>query len=94
MRLVAGQAVRVPPMPATPEKAAIVVTPGESREMERLVLYRDDQVIVLNKPSGLATQGGPGITGETAEVVAKRDMRVMTERLVECYQATVDKMRN
>lgn len=60
-RLVAGQAVRVPPMPAAPEKAAVVASPGESREMERLVLYRDDQVIVLNKPSGLATQGGPGI---------------------------------
>ena len=28
-----------------------------------------------------------------AEVVAKRDMRIMTERLVDCYQATVDKMR-
>jgi 23S rRNA pseudouridine955/2504/2580 synthase len=61
-RLQTGQAVRVPPMPASPEKAPIIVTPGEHREMERLVLYRDDQVIVLNKPSGLATQGGPGIT--------------------------------
>jgi glycosyltransferase involved in cell wall biosynthesis len=28
-----------------------------------------------------------------AEVVAKRDMRVMTERLVECYRATIEKMR-
>ena len=27
-----------------------------------MVLHRDDQIIVLNKPSGLATQGGPGIT--------------------------------
>jgi 23S rRNA pseudouridine955/2504/2580 synthase len=61
-RLQTGQAVRVPPMPAAPEKAPIVITPGEHREMERLVLYRDDQVIVLNKPPGLATQGGPGIT--------------------------------
>ncbi len=61
-RLQTGQAVRVPPMPAAAEKAPIVVTPGEQREMERLVIYRDDQVIVLNKPSGLATQGGPGIT--------------------------------
>jgi 23S rRNA pseudouridine955/2504/2580 synthase len=26
------------------------------------VLYRDDQVIVLNKPPGLPVQGGPGIT--------------------------------
>ena len=61
-RLHPGQAVRVPPMPAAPDKPAIVVKPGELREMERLVIYRDDQVIVLNKPSGLATQGGPGIT--------------------------------
>jgi 23S rRNA pseudouridine955/2504/2580 synthase len=61
-RLQPGQAVRVPPMPAAPEKAAIIVKPGEQREMERMVIYRDDQVIVLNKPSGLATQGGPGIT--------------------------------
>jgi GT2 family glycosyltransferase len=28
-----------------------------------------------------------------AEVVSKRDMRVMTERLVECYQSEVDRMR-
>ncbi len=61
-RLQPGQAVRVPPMPAAPLKAPIAVRPGEQREMERLVIYRDDQVIVLNKPSGLATQGGPGIT--------------------------------
>jgi 23S rRNA pseudouridine955/2504/2580 synthase len=61
-RVQPGQAVRLPPMPASPEKAAIVVKPGAEREMERLVVYRDDQIIVLNKPSGLATQGGPGIT--------------------------------
>lgn len=60
-RLQPGQAVRLPPMPAVAEKPAVVVTPGEHREMERLVIYRDDQLIVLNKPSGLATQGGPGI---------------------------------
>ena len=27
-----------------------------------MVLYRDDHLIVLNKPHGLAVQGGPGIT--------------------------------
>ncbi len=61
-RLLPGQAVRVPPMPAAPEKRAPTVTPADVKEMERMVLHRDDQVIVLNKPSGLATQGGPGIT--------------------------------
>ncbi len=61
-RLVAGQAVRLPPMPVPPERPQITVTPGDSKEMARLVIYQDDHVIVLNKPSGLATQGGPGIT--------------------------------
>ena len=61
-RLATGQAVRVPPMPAAPEKRAPVTSPADAKEMERMVLHRDDQLIVLNKPSGLATQGGPGIT--------------------------------
>ena len=62
VRLVPGQAVRVPPMPAGPEVHAPVVTAADVKEIERMVLYRDEQIIVLNKPSGLATQGGPGIT--------------------------------
>ncbi len=61
-RLAPGQAVRVPPMPAAPDKPASAVSPADVKELERTVLHRDDQVIVLNKPSGLATQGGPGIT--------------------------------
>lgn len=62
-RLVPGQAVRVPPLPAGPaEKRAPTVSPGDAKELERMVLYRDDHLIILNKPSGLATQGGPGIT--------------------------------
>ena len=64
-RLMAGQAVRVPPLPAAPaetETRTPGVTPADIKEMERMVLHRDDQLIVLNKPSGLATQGGPGIT--------------------------------
>lgn len=29
--------------------------------LQSLILYQDDQVIVLNKPAGLATQGGSGL---------------------------------
>ena len=61
-RLAPGQAVRVPPLPAAPEKPIALVNPAEARELERMVLHRDQQLIVLNKPSGLASQGGPGIT--------------------------------
>ncbi len=63
-RLQPGQMVRVPPIPnaAKPAPIAPVVDERDIKEMERLVIYKDDQVIVLNKPSGLPVQGGPGIT--------------------------------
>lgn len=69
-RLQAGQAVRIPPLPATafqePEKPgarahAEVVDDRLRKELERMVLYRDQHLIVLNKPHGLPVQGGPGI---------------------------------
>jgi 23S rRNA pseudouridine955/2504/2580 synthase len=63
-RLVPGQAVRVPPMPAAPAtpKPAADIDPNTAKDLQRAVLYRDDQLIVLNKPPGLPVQGGPGIT--------------------------------
>jgi 23S rRNA pseudouridine955/2504/2580 synthase len=62
-RLGPGQAVRVPPLPDTPAPPpAPAVDDRAARELERLVLYRDDQVIALDKPHGLPVQGGPGIT--------------------------------
>ena len=62
-RLEPGQSVRVPPMPAMPpQPARPAPSPAAVRELEDMVLYRDDAVIVLNKPSGLPTQGGPGIS--------------------------------
>ncbi|MCQ8241443.1 RluA family pseudouridine synthase [Rhizosaccharibacter radicis] len=64
-RLLPGQAVRVPPIPqaAKPAPAPVpVVDERDVKEMTRMVVYRDDHVIVLNKPSGLPVQGGPGIT--------------------------------
>jgi 23S rRNA pseudouridine955/2504/2580 synthase len=54
-----GQAIRVPPLsePSTTTPARQV--PAQDEELlRRLVLYRDDSAIVLNKPSGLAVQGG------------------------------------
>ena len=65
VRLTPGQAVRVPPLPskpAPPARHVMQMDEGERRDLEKLVIYRDEQVLVLNKPAGLATQGGPGIT--------------------------------
>ena len=63
-RMAPGQVVRVPPLgDATGEtKAKKTVSRPVSEEdadyLRGLVLYRDDEVIALNKPLGLAVQGG------------------------------------
>ncbi|HTI01142.1 MAG TPA: RluA family pseudouridine synthase [Acidisoma sp.] len=66
-RLQPGQAVRIPPpvlavADTEPPRPETVVDARLVKDLERMVIYRDDWLIVLNKPPGLATQGGPGIT--------------------------------
>lgn len=58
-RLTAGAQVRVPPLPDAPaphEKGRL--DPREAAFARSLVLYEDEEVLALNKPSGLAVQGG------------------------------------
>jgi 23S rRNA pseudouridine955/2504/2580 synthase len=63
-RLSPGQAVRVPPLPDAGPPAARPRPPvaaADAAMLERALLYRDDHILVLNKPAGLPVQGGPGI---------------------------------
>jgi 23S rRNA pseudouridine955/2504/2580 synthase len=63
-RLAPGQSVRIPPLPAASpagERPAPALDPGLRETAEKMVLYRDEHLLVLDKPAGLATQGGPGI---------------------------------
>jgi 23S rRNA pseudouridine955/2504/2580 synthase len=64
-RLAAGQVVRVPPLTGVdekPVKAPPRVSERDAEELRGRVLYRDDWVIVIDKPYGLAVQGGTGTT--------------------------------
>lgn len=63
-RLSPGQVVRVPPLPRAPIREPAAPPPdGEQvRALQRLVVWRDEMLIALNKPPGLAVQGGPGIS--------------------------------
>ncbi len=61
-RLAPGQVVRVPPLAPTTPKPPPMIDPREAESLRRLVLHRDDDVLVLDKPAGLAVQGGPGLT--------------------------------
>ncbi len=58
-RLRAGQTVRVPPFaaaaPALPPRP---IAEDDAAALRAMVLHRDERVIALNKPAGLAVQGG------------------------------------
>ena len=62
-RLVAGQSVRIPPMdPAKRDQHQKKISARDAEFIKSLVIYDDGYLIALNKPAGLATQGGTGIT--------------------------------
>jgi 23S rRNA pseudouridine955/2504/2580 synthase len=62
-RVAGGEAIRALPLPVSPaevlaEKPKPKIGAKDRAFVEGLVLHRDDDVIVLNKPPGLAVQGG------------------------------------
>lgn len=64
-RLTAGQTLRIPPGSAalaapTAAKTRAPLSPEKIEQAEAMVLEQDRAAIVLNKPPGLATQGGSG----------------------------------
>ncbi len=64
-RVTAGQTVRLPPQVVhgdLAEKPKPKPNPQAQGSLEDAILYMDKSVIALNKPSGLATQGGSGLT--------------------------------
>jgi 23S rRNA pseudouridine955/2504/2580 synthase len=64
-RLQAGQAVRIPPLRLDAPKppSATSAADDKTREFLRsITLHEDADVMVLNKPMGLAVQGGSGMT--------------------------------
>jgi len=66
-RLQAGQTVRIPPLgegatQKTPPAPRAGVSDKDAAFMRGLVLYKDDEIIAINKPAGLAVQGGSKTT--------------------------------
>ena len=64
-RLEPGQQVRIPPLPdreAPPNSPVVRISDADAKMIQSCVIYRDDHVLALNKPAGLAVQGGSGQT--------------------------------
>lgn len=64
-RLELAQLVRIPPIPnqsLTRKSNLSIINDDDLIELRERVLYRDNNVLVINKPPGLAVQGGSSIT--------------------------------
>ena len=63
-RLESGQSVRIPPLSLAPPPVRDDAPQAQKDRafLREITLYEDDDVMVLNKPMGLAVQGGSGTT--------------------------------
>ncbi|NJM81618.1 MAG: RluA family pseudouridine synthase [Tabrizicola sp.] len=59
-----GQVIRVPPLPEAGSplrpRSEASISAADARMIQAAVLWKDEHIIVLNKPSGLPSQGGSG----------------------------------
>jgi len=71
-RLEAGDRIRLPPV-RRPEPAAAATARAPSASLTKLltdaVVYEDDNLLVLNKPAGVAVHGGSGMAHGVIEVL-------------------------
>ena len=84
-RLEAGQIMRIPPLRAAPAPRASGDGAADKtlEFLKSITLYEDADVLVLNKPMGLAVQGGSGTTRHVdAMLEAMRDAHGQRPRLV------------
>ncbi|SEN90552.1 23S rRNA pseudouridine955/2504/2580 synthase [Gemmobacter aquatilis] len=62
-RVVPGQVIRVPPLPeneAPSRPRPDGVSAADEKMIQDCVIFKDEHIIVLNKPPGLPSQGGSG----------------------------------
>ena len=91
-RLAAGQSVRVPPMdagpkgdgkPGAPVGASTIRNRSDGDALRAMLIGEDERAFVLNKPPGLATQGGSGVARHVDGMLeAWRNRRGEKPRLV------------
>lgn len=62
-KLQAGDILRVPPihLPETEQKEQPNIKLKKVADLEKCVIYEDNHLLILNKPSGIAVHGGSGL---------------------------------
>ncbi|MCU7881967.1 MAG: 23S rRNA pseudouridine(955/2504/2580) synthase RluC [Candidatus Thiodiazotropha sp. (ex Lucinoma aequizonata)] len=66
-KLKAGDSVRIPPVRMDQQASAPRLSEQLQSSLEHAVVYEDDRLLVLNKPSGMAVHGGSGVSSGIIE---------------------------
>jgi 23S rRNA pseudouridine955/2504/2580 synthase len=61
-RLVSGDRVRIPPIRQAEPSAAAAIPDRQKQHLSAQIIYEDDNLLAINKPSGLAVHGGSGLS--------------------------------
>jgi 23S rRNA pseudouridine955/2504/2580 synthase len=61
-RVVAGDLVRIPPLHRPSPTEPAPVPRYWAQQISQRIIYEDDRLLVINKPSGLAVHGGSGLS--------------------------------
>lgn len=61
-RLRAGDLVRIPPLRMSPPESPGRAPETQLARLDRSMLYEDDRLLVIDKPTGLAVHGGSGLS--------------------------------
>jgi 23S rRNA pseudouridine955/2504/2580 synthase len=61
-RLALGDLVRIPPLQHRSNDGPIRIPPQQFEALARRIVYEDEQLMVMDKPTGLAVHGGSGIS--------------------------------
>jgi 23S rRNA pseudouridine955/2504/2580 synthase len=85
-RLATGQKIRVPPVNVAPPAPKPGIIEADRKAIRDMILYEDQDLMVLNKPHGLAVQGGSGtkhhVDGMLASLADEKGERpVLVHRL-------------
>lgn len=62
VKLREGDQVRIPPVRLEEREAPPAIPPAIATRLEAAILYEDADLLVLNKPAGLAVHGGSGLS--------------------------------
>ncbi|MEO8747203.1 MAG: RluA family pseudouridine synthase [Rhodanobacter sp.] len=68
-RLIDGDTLRIPPVRSGVKAPAIATSPEQVTRLEDSIIFEDRHFLVIDKPSGIASHGGSGISHGAIELM-------------------------